>query len=595
MNDEMHDPMADAEPVDPVEPAEPIEPETVDQVEVRRNVVLSGIVGAVAAVLTVAFAVRAFGDGSALDWALFAVLGVVTMLHVAAVADARAPLLVADGLGVRLREGAEWQGIAWDDIECMEHLPRRMPFHDGHLLVVGESGQQLIVPLTLATRVVGAAPVAISDELAALADGRADVVEVVPGAAEEYVDEDPGTTDPVREIGPQSEDTVPLERRGIAAEVEKRFRSPLEQPSEAAAAADDEGDDDEDEDEDDDSDRTDTVDSIDPVVAEASTDEMDAIADDDPAPPPPPAPGRPVASAARVDMPRSGGFLRGSRDDSNGSHPTIGANALLADLETDLDAEPQPAEQTLTVVLDDVAVRPAAEPVIGPQLEAARERIRLTVDQLSKRTRIRPHVIEAIEVDDFGPCGGDFYARGHLRTLARVLGVDAGPLVAAYDETYADAPVDPRRVFESELATGVGGSIRGTRGGRNWSVLIAAVMAAILIWSIARLVMDGPVPLDEPSTLRQTGSGGLHNGAKAEAVPVTLTATGGGAKVIVRDGSGDIEYEGALAFGQTMKIDVVPPVRIWTSDGSVTASVDCKDPMPLGETGSEASKSLPAC
>ena len=38
---------------------------------------------------------------------------------------------------------------------------------------------------------------------------------------------------------------------------------------------------------------------------------------------------------------------------------------------------------------------------------------------------------------------------------------------------------------------------------------------------------------------------------------------------------------------------MVPPVRIWTSDGSVTAGVDCKDPMPLGETGAEATKTLP--
>ena len=51
----------------------------------RRNVVLSGIVGAVAAILTVAFALRAFDGGSALDWALFAVLGAITVIHAAAV------------------------------------------------------------------------------------------------------------------------------------------------------------------------------------------------------------------------------------------------------------------------------------------------------------------------------------------------------------------------------------------------------------------------------------------------------------------------------------------------------------------------------
>ncbi len=568
---------------------DPVTEQTTDQVEVRRNVVLSGIVGAVAAALTVAFAVRAFDGGSALDWALFAVLGAIAVVHAAAVADARAPLLVADQLGVRLRQGAEWQGIAWDDIECMEHLPRRLPLHDGHLLVVGESGQQLIVPLTLVTRVVGVDNGTISDELAALADGRADVVEVVAGIEDDAIEvidnAEVGavvrTTEPVEMhpvIGPLSEDTVKLERRGIAAEVEKRFRSPL------APATDREEDD--------------TVDSIDPVVAEASTDEMDAIADD--TDPNPPAPGRPVSSAARVEVQHTG-FIRTSRDDNTGSHPTIGANALLADLavdtdtDTDTDTEPDSVEHALTVVLADLAVHPAAEPVIGPQLEAARERLRLTVDQLSERTRIRPHVIEAIEVDDFGPCGGDFYARGHLRTLARVLGIDAGPLVASYDETYADAPLDPRRVFEAELATGVGGSIRGTRGGRNWSMLIAAVMAVILIWSIARLVMDGPLPLDTPSTLKQTGSDGIGAGAKAEEVPVTLTATAGGARVIVRDGSGTVKYDGPLAFGQTAKVNVIPPVRIWTSDGSVTAGVDCKDPVPLGETGAEASKSLPAC
>ncbi|WP_220793279.1 helix-turn-helix domain-containing protein [Nocardioides stalactiti] len=541
----------------------------VDQVEVRRNVVLSAVVGALAGILTGAFALRAFGGGGPLDWAAFAVLGAITVLHLAAVADGRAPLLVADRLGVRLREGATWQGIAWDDIECLEHLPRRMPLHDGHLLVVGDSGQQLIVPLTLATRIVGAAPGSVSDELAHLADGRADVVEVVAGLDEDEATYDgPSDHDPsdatdevsvevpsdayVDDVPPLDEETVRIERRGIAAEVEKRFR--YGPPSQSPAD---------------------------------SRDLVDAG--------PPFAPGRPVMSAARVEMTADG-------SGSTTTHPTLGANALQVETVVEdqedalVDLQEDRSEHTLTVVLDDVAVRPAPQPVIGPQLEAARSRLRLTVDQLSERTRIRPHVIEALEVDDFGPCGGDFYARGHLRTLARVLGIEAGPLVAAYDETYADAPVDPRRVFESELATGVGGSIRGTRGGRNWSVLLAAVMAAVLVWSIARLVMDGPVPIDPPQSLKQMGSDGLHRGAAAGTeVPVVLNAPAGGAQLVVRDSNGDIKFKGQLAFGQTAKLKVVPPVRIWSSDGSVTAAVDCKDPTALGETGIEVNKTLPGC
>ena len=81
-------------------------------------------------------------------------------------------------------------------------------------------------------------------------------------------------------------------------------------------------------------------------------------------------------------------------------------------------------EPVEALVIDDFVTEPAYDPVIGPELAAARTRLGLSVDQLAERTRIRPHVIESIEVDDFAPCGGDFYARGHLRTLARVLGID---------------------------------------------------------------------------------------------------------------------------------------------------------------------------
>ena len=118
------------------------------------------------------------------------------------------------------------------------------------------------------------------------------------------------------------------------------------------------------------------------------------------------------------------------------------------------------------MVIEDLADVPVVEPVIGPELAAARGRLGLDVDQVAERTRIRPHVIEAIEIDDFAPCGGDFYARGHLRTLVRVLGVDVTPLLETYDSKYADAPLDPRCVFEAELATaGRGGTSTGKPSG----------------------------------------------------------------------------------------------------------------------------------
>ena len=73
---------------------------------------------------------------------------------------------------------------------------------------------------------------------------------------------------------------------------------------------------------------------------------------------------------------------------------------------------------------------------IGGALAAARSEAGLTVDQVSERTRIRRAIIRAIEQDDYSPCGGDFYVRGHIRAIARVVGTDPAPLIEQYDDAH---------------------------------------------------------------------------------------------------------------------------------------------------------------
>lgn len=71
---------------------------------------------------------------------------------------------------------------------------------------------------------------------------------------------------------------------------------------------------------------------------------------------------------------------------------------------------------------------------IGTTLSQAREAAGLSIAEVSSRTRIRTSLVRAIEADDFGPCGGDFYARGHIRAIARIVGVDSRPLIEEYDK-----------------------------------------------------------------------------------------------------------------------------------------------------------------
>ena len=570
-------------------------------VEVRRNTLLTASTGVVAGVVAAAYLVRAAGGGTTVDWVVAVVLAAIALVHAQGVLDARAPLFVADELGVRLRTGTEWRGLPWTEIEAVEVLPRRRFLRDGSIDVL--SGEDPIqVPLSLSTRVTGLTDGDVVDALAALAQDRCEVAEIdgytyvsdedwhddghddghddrhddTDGAGSPaYDDHDVPECEPEHEPSPERVHAGLRPMLAHAIDSVARFL-----PERAGSAA--------------------------PVPSVASGTSGAVAAPATSASATPSALREPV-TAVRAEI----------RSDLTMTQPIIGATALRLDAahdETDESARTELPEarelrrpgsvdlveetevwgdRVRPIATEGHAVepivlpeeeQPAPDPVIGPELAAARTRLGLTVDQLADRTRIRPHVIEAVEVDDFSPCGGDFYARGHLRTLARVLGIDAAPLVASYDERYADAPVTPRRVFEAEL--GQGGALRGTRGGPNWSVLVAAVMALVLAWSVARLVTDTPVEVRDPLPSLTTTSGAPATGAK---VPVVLTASGGGAEVVVRNGANELVYKGTLAFGQVKVLPKVSqPVRVQSSDGSLQVSVGGVDHGALGATGRQA-------
>ncbi|NUR09250.1 MAG: helix-turn-helix domain-containing protein, partial [Nocardioidaceae bacterium] len=244
------------------------------------------------------------------------------------------------------------------------------------------------------------------------------------------------------------------------------------------------------------------------------------------------------------------------------------------------------------LVIEDFATEPALDPVIGPELAAARTRVGLSVDELAERTRIRPHVIESIEVDDVGPCGGDFYARGHLRT--RVLGQDTDRLVAEFDRRYATAPINARKVFEAELATGATGSIRSTAGGPNWALLVGVVLVLVMLWGVVRLfaaepeeTLQSPVPALNGSAGVGTGQDHARTVAPApKPLKVTLVGAQGDSHVVVRGRSGSVAWAGELVLGEKRTVRAVPPVTVRSSDaGAVEVQVAGKHKGALGEAG----------
>jgi cytoskeletal protein RodZ len=124
---------------------------------------------------------------------------------------------------------------------------------------------------------------------------------------------------------------------------------------------------------------------------------------------------------------------------------------------------------------------------IGETLAAARKQAGLSVTQLSQRTRIRETVINGIERDDFSACGGDFYTRGHIRSIAKIIGIDPEPLIREYDSAHGGLDeVGAAAVFEPSTPVKI-------REGRspNWSVAMAAAIGVIVVYALVRVFVLG--------------------------------------------------------------------------------------------------------
>jgi len=120
---------------------------------------------------------------------------------------------------------------------------------------------------------------------------------------------------------------------------------------------------------------------------------------------------------------------------------------------------------------------------IGETLAAARQQAGLTVAQVSQQTRIRETIIRAIERDDFFSCGGDFYARGHIRSIASAVGTDPVPLIREYDQEHPASGMRAAEIFEP--ATPI--KIREPRPFGLGKVLIV-VLLAVIGFGVYRLV-----------------------------------------------------------------------------------------------------------
>jgi transcriptional regulator with XRE-family HTH domain len=113
---------------------------------------------------------------------------------------------------------------------------------------------------------------------------------------------------------------------------------------------------------------------------------------------------------------------------------------------------------------------------IGDALAEARREAGLTITQVSQRTCIRETIIRGIERGDYSACGGDFYARGHIRSISRAVGLDPEELVKEYDATQAA----PKQITAADVFQPFTPVKLKERRRANWSIVLLAGLIAVL-------------------------------------------------------------------------------------------------------------------
>ncbi|MGF7236079.1 MAG: helix-turn-helix domain-containing protein [Frankia sp.] len=140
----------------------------------------------------------------------------------------------------------------------------------------------------------------------------------------------------------------------------------------------------------------------------------------------------------------------------------------------------------------------AAPSGIGRTLSASREEQGLEVSDISARTRIRATLIRQIEADDYSGCGGAVYARGHIRSIARALSLDADPLVAQFDREQGRITPQPTPMVGVERDPIAARDLRARRGPRWVPAMVVSLVVVFALALVALITGTGSSASSKP-------------------------------------------------------------------------------------------------
>jgi cytoskeleton protein RodZ len=209
---------------------------------------------------------------------------------------------------------------------------------------------------------------------------------------------------------------------------------------------------------------------------------------------------------------------------------------------------------------------------LGSLIAKARKDAGLSLEDLAAKTNIRISVLSEIEKDNFEHCGGETYARGHVRNIASILKVDQKEFIRLYEEEQGGEVRSMKDLLIENSVMRLPAEARKV----SWKVLVMISVVSLFAVGIAQVVISNVNTNDVVSAVPSaSASPTAAESPSAEPSAQNTFSTGTGVEVVINatrakswlfvsDDAGRVLFSGQIPRGA---------VKVFSSDSQLNLKV----------------------
>ena len=209
---------------------------------------------------------------------------------------------------------------------------------------------------------------------------------------------------------------------------------------------------------------------------------------------------------------------------------------------------------------------------LGSLIAKARKDAGLSLEDLAAKTNIRMSVLSEIEKNNFEHCGGETYARGHVRNIAAILKADQKEFIRLYEEEQGGETRSIKDLLIENSVMRLPAEARKV----SWKVLVLISVVSLFVVGIGQVVISNintndvvgaapsasasPTAAESPSA-EPSAESTFSSGTGVE---VVIDAVRAKSWLFVSDASGRTLFSGQVSRGA---------VKVFSSDSQLNLKV----------------------